>query len=276
MKKIIAFFLMFISSATLFAQQKLIVGSFNIPLRSATGNLWEDRKQPIIDFLNYYGWEIFGVQEAQYNQLLDICHLLPNYAYVGVSRDDGSNKGEHSAIIYNQQLFKLIDSGTFWLSETDLHQANKGWDAAYPRICTWGIFEDLRKGKKILFMNTHLDHLGEVSRLESIKLILHKSKEIGKNLPTILTGDFNFDEHSAAYASLSKDGSLKDSYQMSKIVYEPNSTFHGWGQAFKEKSRIDHIFLSKHFRTHKYGILTSTFMGHYLSDHFPIMAEIYW
>ncbi|OAV64567.1 hypothetical protein Barb4_03996 [Bacteroidales bacterium Barb4] len=39
----------------------------------------------------------------------------------------------------------LLRSGHFWLSEvTD--RPNKGWDAALPRICTWGEFE--RDGKK--------------------------------------------------------------------------------------------------------------------------------
>jgi len=276
MKKTITYLILFFIHSSLIAQEKLIVGTFNIPVRAAAGYLWEDRKQPIIDFLKYYEWEIFGVQEAQYQQLVDISTLVPNFSFVGVSRDDGSKQGEHSAIVYNQQLFTLQQSGTFWLSGTDQEHANKGWDAAYPRICTWGIFKDLRKGKTFLFMNTHLDHLGEVSRMESVKLILAKAKEIGKNLPIILTGDFNFDDQSNAYNYLKQNAMLKDSYQLAKIVYEPNSTFQGWGKSFKEKSRIDHIFLSKHFRVHKYGILTSTHMGDYLSDHFPVMAEINW
>lgn len=59
-----------------------------------------------------------------------------NY-YIGVGRDDGKTKGEYAPIFYRKDRFKLLRSGNFWLSENTI-KPNKGWDAAYIRICTWG------------------------------------------------------------------------------------------------------------------------------------------
>jgi endonuclease/exonuclease/phosphatase family metal-dependent hydrolase len=46
-------------------------------------------------------------------------------------------------------------------------------------------------------MNLHFDHVGDVARVNSAKLILEKIKELNpKNLPLTLTGDFNLTDDS--------------------------------------------------------------------------------
>src|SRR5690606_11487488 len=255
--------------------QALHVATFNIRMKtqSDTGNLWENRHKAVTDLIKYHEFEIFGVQEAFKEQLNDMSQGLPDFKYVGVERDDGAEKGEHSAIFYNTKRFKQIDSGTFWLSDTDTQKPNKGWDAALPRICTWGIFIDNSNGKKFIFMNTHFDHVGKIARKESAKLILAKAKEFAKDLPLILTGDFNVLETDEAYYTLSKSEVVQDVHDLAEIVYEPNSTFNSFGRSIKESGRIDHIFITKPFSVKKYGILTDTYMGKYPSDHFPVAAE---
>ncbi len=125
-------------------------------------------------------------------------------------------------------------------------------------------------------MNTHFDHVGVEARRESAKLILAKAKEFAKDLPLILTGDFNIDETNEAYFTLAKSGVVQDVYDLAKIKYEPNSSFNAWGKNIQEKARIDHIFITKPFTVRKYGILTDTYMGKFPSDHFPVMAELSW
>ena len=56
---------------------------------------------------------------------------LPGYDYIGVGRDDGKEKGEHSAIFYRTDKFDVIEKGDFWLSETP-DVPSKGWDAVLP------------------------------------------------------------------------------------------------------------------------------------------------
>lgn len=258
--------------------QKMNVATFNIRMKtdSDVGNLWKDRYSHLTDLIKFHEFEIFGVQEAFKEQLNDMSAKLPDFKYIGVGRDDGADKGEHSSIFYDTKRFEVSKSGTFWLSPTDTEKPNKGWDAALPRICTWGIFKDKSNGKKFIFMNTHFDHVGIEARRESAKLILAKAKEFAKDLPLILTGDFNIDETNEAYFTLAKSGVVQDVYDLAKIKYEPNSSFNAWGKNIQEKARIDHIFITKPFKVRKYGILTDTYMGKFPSDHFPVIAELNW
>ncbi|MGO1597643.1 MAG: endonuclease/exonuclease/phosphatase family protein [Sphingobacterium sp.] len=265
-------------SIALASAQQMTVATFNIRMKTDgdTGNLWEDRKAAVTGLIKFHEFEIFGVQEAFKEQLTDMTSQLPHYKHVGVGRDDGADKGEHSAIFYDTRRFDVSENGTFWLSPTDIESPNKGWDAALPRICTWGIFTDKQSGKKFIFMNTHFDHVGTEARRESAKLILQKAKEFAKDLPLVLTGDFNVDEQNDAYFTLAKSGVVKDAYDLAEIIYEPNSTFNSWGKSIKPKGRIDHIFLTEPFQVRKYGILTDTYLGKFPSDHFPVVAELYW
>ncbi|WP_437919157.1 endonuclease/exonuclease/phosphatase family protein [Sphingobacterium sp. LRF_L2] len=258
--------------------QKITVASFNIRLKTAsdTGNLWDDRKKALTDLVKFHEFEIFGIQEGFHVQVQDMKKLMPEFDYVGVGRDDGAKLGEYSAIFFNKKRFKAIKNGTFWLSQVSTEQPNKGWDAVLPRICTWGVFEDLQNGKQFIFMNTHFDHVGVEARRESAKLILRKAKEFAKGLPLILTGDFNVDEQDEAYRTLSTSAVVQDAHDMAKIVYEPNSSYNGWGKSLEPKSRIDHIFITNPFTVEKYGILTDTYMGKFPSDHFPVMSVLSW
>ena len=258
--------------------QSMNVATFNIRLKNNgdIGNLWDDRKQAVTNLIKFHEFEIFGVQEAFIEQLKDMKNGLPDFEYIGVGRDDGKEKGEHSAIFYNKNRFKAIQNGTFWLSATDITAPNKGWDAALPRICTWGIFQDKSNGKKFILMNTHFDHVGKEARRESAKLILDKAKEFARNLPLIVMGDLNVDENDEAYFTLAKSGIVQDTHDIAKLVYEPNSTFNGWGKSLKSTSRIDHIFITPQFDVKKYGILTDTYMHKFPSDHFPVFTTLIW
>lgn len=278
MKKLILSLVLIGFIGVAFAQKKLTVATFNIRLKTQAdeGNLWDDRKKAVTDLIKFHEFDIFGVQEAFKVQLDDMSANLPDFQYIGVGRDDGAQKGEHSAIFFNTKRFKVLENGTFWLSATDTEKPNKGWDAALPRICTWGIFKDQQSGKKFILMNTHFDHVGKEARKESAKLILAKAKELAKNLPLILTGDFNIDEKNEAYFTLANSGIVKDTYDLAKMVYEPNSTFNSWGKSIAPKGRIDHIFITSPFKVHKYGILTDTYLGKFPSDHFPVVAELEW
>lgn len=61
------------------------------------------------------------------------------YKFIGQPREKHEN-AEYSCIFYNAQKFELIEQNTFWLSETP-EVISKGWDAAYHRIVTYGLFK---------------------------------------------------------------------------------------------------------------------------------------
>lgn len=258
--------------------QKMIVGTYNIRYDNKgdaeKGNGWKQRSPVITSLIRFHGFDIFGTQEGLHNQLEDIKAGLPGYTYIGLGREDGKEAGEHSAIFYNTVRFKLLEHGDFWMSETT-DKPNKGWDAVLPRICTWGKFKEIKTGFTFYFFNLHMDHVGVKARAESSKLVLEKVKKMGGGLPTILTGDFNVDQHNESYALINNSGLLKDAYESAAFKYAENGTFNSFNANGKTDHRIDHIFMTKQFKVEKYGVLTDSYRskddnsGNVNTDNFP-------
>jgi len=244
------------------AQETLRVATYNIRNDNqgdqTKGNGWQQRLPTMVQLLRYQEFDVFGAQEVLHNQLINLLDSLPQYAHVGVGRDDGQTKGEYAPIFYNRDRFEVLSSGHFWLGEvTD--RPTKGWDAALPRICTYAQLEDQKSGKKLWVFNLHLDHVGKLARENSCKLVLTKVKELTSNEPVMLMGDFNVDQNNAIYGILNKSGLVQDAYELAPLKYATNGTFNAFDPNLKTNSRIDHIFLTGHFQVSKYAVLTDTY-----------------
>ncbi len=239
------------------------VGSYNIRLLTdgdaERGNHWNTRHEYLCKVIDYEDWDIFGAQEVKHQQLLDILEKTQGYSYIGVGRDDGKEAGEYSPVFYKADRIEMLESGTFWLSETPDQVGNKGWDARCPRICSWGKFKHKKSGKIFWFFNTHMDHRGVVARVEGAKLLLSKIKEMCEDEPVILTGDFNVNQFSEPYKTLAESDILKDTYDSADIKLAFNGTFNNFNPSLKTESRIDHVFVSKNIKVEKFGILTYSY-----------------
>ncbi len=281
----ICILLFLIISAT--QAQDLIVGTYNIRYDNKDdkekGNGWERRCPILSQQVLFNDFDIWGAQEVLHNQLNDLLKTLPQYAYIGVGRDDGKNEGEYAPIFYKKDRFKLLKSGNFWLAE-NTEYPNKGWDAALPRICTWGQFRDLKKKKNTWFFNIHFDHVGVEARKQSALLLLKKIKEMCGKDAVILTGDFNVDQTNESYKLLAGSGVLYDTYETTAIRYALNGTFNSFKSDRLTNSRIDHIFVSDRFKVDRYGILTDSYRtpknnelldaGDFPKEAFSIEAEV--
>ncbi|MDR0573091.1 MAG: endonuclease/exonuclease/phosphatase family protein [Tannerella sp.] len=282
--------------------QDLTVGSYNIRYDNSgdkkNGDGWERRYPILSQQVLFNDFDIFGAQEVLHNQLEDILRMLPQYAYIGVGRDNGKTQGEYVPVFYKKNRFRLLNSGNFWFSENTGYP-NKGWDAALPRICTWGEFKDLKNKKKIWFFNIHFDHIGVEARKQSAILVLNKIKEMCGKDAVILTGDFNVDQTNESYELLAGSGILYDTYETAEIRYALNGTFNSFKSDRLTSSRIDHIFVSDRFKVDRYGILTDSYRIpknreildagdfpkevysteaeiHMISDHYPIKVMLYY
>ena len=162
------------------------VVSFNIRVDNAADgdNAWNNRKPASAAMIRQERPTVMGLQEAQPHQITYLAKNCPDYAWYGLGRDTGAIPPETEsyaaeecmAVFYLTTEVELLDKGTFWLSQTpDI--PSKGWDAAYNRTCTWGLFEHKASGKRFYHLNTHLDHQGATAREESIKLIASKIKQ---------------------------------------------------------------------------------------------------
>lgn len=225
---------------------------------SLQGDGWGRRLPVLATLIRFHGFDIFGTQEGFLHQLDSLVTRLPGYAYTGKARDDGKTLGEHSAIFYRTDLFELLDSGDFWLSETP-DRPGLGWDAACVRICSWGKFRHKPSGREFLFFNLHMDHVGKTARIESARLVRSKFNEIAPGCPAIVTGDFNVDQTSPAYQTMISGGALSDSYEVAELRYAPNGTFNNYRTDEYTPSRIDHVFVTPGIKVKKYGVLTDTY-----------------
>lgn len=276
--KIFSLLLMLMGFLLHSSAQDLTIGSYNIRLYTPkdTGNLWESRAPVVAALIRFHDFDVFGTQEGFKHQLEDLRTALPAYSYYGAGRDEGKEKGEHSAVFFKKDRFRLQKKGDFWLSETP-DKPSKGWDATCcNRICTWVLLHDNKTKKKFYVFNVHYDHQGVVARKESSKLILERIKKIAGKDPVILTGDFNGDHNSEWYQALANSNILKDTYRQVQHPYANNSSFNDWGRANHRKEIIDHVFTTDHFAVQKWGLLTDTYHGKYPSDHFPVLVGLNW
>ena len=262
------------------AQQPLNVMTFNIRYNNAGDSLnsWTYRKDIAASQVTFFNVDILGVQEALYDQMLDLQQRLPNYKYKGVGRTDGKTKGEYSAIFYNTATLAFLNGSTFWLSQTPDSAGITGWDAALPRIVTWCMFEDKINHKKFFAFNTHFDHIGKVARAESAKLLLNKVKEIAGNYPAVITGDFNArdeDEPIKIIVDKNNPNHFTDSKFTSLTPhYGPDGTFNAFTNKEVDNKAIDHIFIKNNIKVLKHATISESWNGRFSSDHFPVFTQI--
>ena len=233
-------------------------------------NIWDNRKLTVTQFLNNESPDFAGLQEVTHPQLSFLSEYLINYNYIGVGRDDGKTKGEYSPIFYNKNKYKVMFENTFWLSPTP-NKISIGWDASMERICTYGLFKNIKTEEKIWIFNTHFDHIGSQARKKSAQLILEIINSKNKdNLPVILTGDFNLEDDSPIIEMIQKQ--MKDVL----LHYDKSNKYYGTYNAFQIKNtnekRIDYIFTRKLKQLKAKHIHLKTPYKGWASDHHPVLS----
>lgn len=250
-------------------KDSLSIMSFNIRYDNPDDGIhaWNNRKEACATMINEIRPDAFGVQEALDNQLKDLETLLPEYAKVGKGRNPESDSNEYAAIFYLKNKYELIDSSTFWLSQTP-EIVSRGWDAKYNRVATWIHLKDKSSSKEFLFLNTHLDHKGKIARTESTKLIVNQLEKLGHDsIAVFVSGDFN------ALPSDSLLIPIKSYMQDTRMVVNPadsTQTTNGWGNEPKYKV-IDYIFF-RNADAIGYKVITKDFGVPFISDHYPIVG----
>lgn len=256
---------------------ELNIMTFNVRYDNPEDSLnnWRYRKDVASEIIKIYDIDILGAQEVLVNQKNDLENRLPQYNVVGVGREDGKEKGEYSAVFYKQDRFSEVESGYFWLSETPEVAGSKGWDGACERIATWVILKEKASGKKLLFMNTHLDHVGKEARREGVTLLVNRAKELGKDLPVIITGDFNASPESDVIKHVTESGMFHDSKLVAKNIISESGTFHGFGRIpIERRGVIDYVFVTDAMDVVSYEVLPEKKNDVYISDHAPVVVQV--
>lgn len=233
-------------------------------------NVEYDRGRIVPQVIAEYLPDSVGVQECEGIWFLTLKSNLPSYGIVGVGRDYGLPLvGESTAILYRKDKYKLVDWGTFWLSETP-DKASMGWDAKYKRTCTWAILENKETKEQYAHVNTHLDNAGKEARVKGLQMVMDKAASF--DVPVVVTGDFNFPKGSDLYKQLTS-GSLTDS---STIALEADSgcTSHGYKDVVSGNP-IDFVLVNEKITEVKsYKIIRDKIDGKFISDHYPIYSDM--
>jgi endonuclease/exonuclease/phosphatase family metal-dependent hydrolase len=267
------FVLFFLLSITLCQAQNVKVMSFNIRLDTPNDsiNQWPKRAHKVYALIKKYDPDLIGLQEVLHHQLTDLLDNLAGYSYIGVGRDDGKTKGEYSAILYKKDRFGAMGQSTFWLSETPDIPGSKSWDAAITRVASWGTFKDLKSNKDFLMINTHFDHIGVEARKNSAALLKKKAKEIAKDYPLIITGDFNCTRDDAPYKTIMDPQAI---ILVDPAPKNPPGTFCSFKVNSIECKPIDYIFHSAEWKSNTYQVIRDNDGKYYPSDHLPVMVQL--
>ncbi|MBN1361653.1 MAG: endonuclease/exonuclease/phosphatase family protein [Sedimentisphaerales bacterium] len=267
----------------------LLVMSFNIRDGNANDgpNRWVNRRDMVCEVIRGYDADLVGLQEAHRFQIDRIVETLPEYAWIGVGREDGRRLGEHSAILYRKDRLELADAGTFWFSDTPEVPGSITWGNACTRICTWGRFVHAASGKPFYLYNLHLDHVSQPSREKSVVLLTQRIEQRASDDPVIVTGDFNAGESNYVVRYLTggmvlalDDGRassspvpLVDTFRELYPDAAPVGTFNGF-RGDRAGDKIDYILVEPGMRVVDAAILYDNENGRYPSDHFPIVASL--
>lgn len=250
----------------------LRVMSFNVrtPVDTEPGRRWEDRRDAMVTLLREQHPAVFGTQELVEKQADYLVQHLPDYRWFGEGRR-GGHGDEHMGVFYDSAQLKLVESGNFWLSDTPDVVGSITWGNLMPRMVTWGLFQRQADGQRFYLLNTHLPYReeDEPRRVLGAKLIVERLAALPKDIPVVVTGDFNSEPGSTTYQAFT--AALGDARKLAGKVDGPRLTFHDF--TGKPTVELDWI-LVRGFSVDRFSTLDDKPGGVLPSDHYPVQAEL--
>ena len=242
---------------------------FATPLDGPNG--WEFRKELVVEVILNHRPDLLGTQEGTVPQLQYLTEQLPGYLPLTAHRRVDPTC-QYPTIFYRADRVHVEESNEFWLSETPAVHRSLSWGSAFPRLATYGLFQEIGRDLSFYFINTHLDHISNAARREGARMI--RNFFFPLNLPIILVGDFNEPPGDPVYQELiGGDGPLSDTWRALHPAGEEASTQRGFNGGL-QGSRIDWILATPPFQVRQVAIVTDSQDGRYPSDHFPYEAEV--
>ena len=262
---------------------KIKVMTFNLrveaPVHDGINNL-PNRKGRILDTIQVEAPDLIGFQEASDATRAWLREALTDYVFVGCGRYK-DYRGEGAPLAFRKDRFEMVSMDSFWLSSTPKIPESRydGSDqSGCPRIATAVILKPIDGDDLLLFINTHTDHQGSISRvLASAQLLEYASQ---KNLNTVITGDFNAQPDSTEIKMMTSS----KAFPLIDCTANITSTFHAFGKLKSEKYtdsiadravKIDYVFTNMPTDIgESYAVEDVPVDGIYISDHQPVVAYI--
>jgi len=244
---------------------------------------WAGRRDAVAGTIRFHRPDAVGLQEPLAGQYADLREALPEFEWVGASREAGEGEGEFCPVGYRRDRFDRLDAGTFWLSPTPDEPGSVGWDAAYPRIATWARLRDRDGGGTVLYCNTHLDHEGERARVEGARVLRERVAALREDdEPVVVGGDCNCVAGDDPYRALVGDDEGADRSERALVdarettpypPHGPDTTRTDFESLLPDRA-IDHVFVDA-TAVEGYGVAADAVGdGWYPSDHLPVVVDL--
>ena len=273
-----------VSAPALAEDGSLVVMSANIRRKEKwwstskmdTGNCrWSKRAEYFLKNIEAVKPDIFGSQEVQPGQYEFLTKHLEGYKSVVTYRDDRGWRSESCPIFYSEARFELVESGTYWLSETpDVMSVD--WGSGENRIVTYVNLKDKANNDMIIAVyNLHPDWGHPEARIKQLGVAAEKAKASTAD-KVIVLGDFNSDRNrtdGAAGLALFEEF-LQDSTTFPGMT-NYGVTYNGYDKDDEDGMMgLDYIFLPADTDVKAVGKVDTVYNGIYPSDHFPIWAKV--
>ncbi|HEU5059621.1 MAG TPA: endonuclease/exonuclease/phosphatase family protein [Kofleriaceae bacterium] len=262
-------------------ERPLVVATYNIRFDDPDDGVhrWANRAAAVGDLARGLEADLLGMQEVLPHQLDELERMLGEYRREGEGRD-GPRAGEASPLFYRAARFERLDGGTFWLSPTPDRprraDEQKPWGTWLNRVASWALLRDREAaGRRVLAINTHLDHASETARRESAALLVdfvarHPADAV------VLMGDLNARPDSEPHRRIA--AALRDAARAPEVLPAPTgTTVTRWTELGPPDHHIDHIF-TRGARPLRYEVLDrrARYQGadRYPSDHLPVRARL--
>lgn len=233
-------------------------------------NCFLNRAGRIIDKINTEKPEVIGFQEATDKNIKFLKSALCDYDIFFNQRDKNFG-GEGLAIAIRRDSVTLLALDFFWLSETPYTPGSRyAIQSPCPRVSQTAILKTA-DNKLFRVYNNHLDHESDEARILGIKQVMERVAldKSRIDLPFFILGDFNAfpDSETIAFCNTYADPKLVD------ITSHIECSFHAYGTY---SSKIDYIYTDVETAKAVKAVepWTDEREGVYLSDHYPICAEL--
>ena len=196
---------------------------------------------------------------------------LTDYYVIGCGRGEKLDS-EQMTVAFRKDGYQLLEMRTFWLSETPLIPGSRyPGQSSCPRTCTEAVLMEEASGQVFRVFNAHLDHVGKEARQRGLEQILRRVEavELFPDAPMILAGDFNAEPDSEEMRPLRTFPGLRN------ITGQIGFTYHGY-MAAQRPMQIDYILLRGPVACSNVEKWTQCENGVFLSDHYPVCAELNW
>jgi len=231
---------------------------------------WRYRRDALASTIRYHDPDVLGLQEPLREQLTDVRERV-DYRFVGASRGAGEAADEYVPIGFRRERFALVDTGTFWLSETPDISGSVGWDATHPRICTRARLRDRESDEEFVVFCLHLDHDGKRARRRGAELVRERAAAI-TDARVVVVGDFNCEAGDPPHDLLAD--SFRDARDAATHDHGPNTSRTDYRSLDPDRT-IDHVFVSDEWDVRTRAACSDQYGdGRYPSDHLPVVVDL--